>query len=758
MSGAWTWLQRALTDLVTMRTIRLLVIGVFMTALAVVGLSRLQMRTGDDTLISSSSEIYQTNQRYQREFGGENVLILLTGDRSAILSSANLESLQSMERGLQALPGVRSVTGPGTLLALANGSPAAVSALADASKNDGRLALLFPDDRHALIVVRLEGNLTVEEQGTAVNAVDGLVRSHPLAGVDALVSGTPALNSAIKDSMVKDMQRIVVLAVVLMTVVLFLVFRARWRLLSLPLALIGVLWTLGVMGLVGMPLSVVTMAGLPILIGLGVDYGVQFHNRFEEELRRQGSRREAMAVALTHIAPAVGIAVLCTAAGFVALLLSAVPMVRDFGIQLAVGVVLLYGIALFLLSSLLFRTERRTFNRGISEAGSPRLDRVLHWAARTAVSHPVPILLVALTAAGTGLYFDGRIKVETDIERLMPQNNPALRDLRSVQAVTGGTSEVDVLVEGDDLSNPLVLSWMLSYEQQQRARHPEIVWSTSPASLIAGPDGRLPENTREAFAGLPASSRSSALSDSGRMASISFIVRPMPAAALDRLVRSLTADLRGAPPGVSAAPAGRYAVLARSMSSLTQDRGIETLAALAAVVAGLLLVYRSLLRAAAPVLPILLVVGWSSALMYSMGVTLNPLTAVLGSLIIGIGVEFTVLLMERYSEERQRGKEPATAMEVAVGRIGRAITASGLTVLAGFAALLLSDFPMLRDFGMVAVIDLFLSLVSTLVVLPPVVVWVDTRAPASLAVVDRMAGRHVARLRAYVSMRSRIFR
>ncbi|TAK63734.1 MAG: RND family transporter [Dehalococcoidia bacterium] len=758
MSGAWTRLRDVLTDLVTRRTVLLLVAGVVVTGLAAVGLSRLQMRTGDDTLISSSSDIYQTNQRYQREFGGENVLILLTGDRSAILSPANLESLQSMERGLQELPGVRSVMGPGTLLALANGSPAAVNALADTSKSDGRLALLFPDSRHALVVVRLEGNSTIEEQGTTVAAVDRLVRSHPLAGADALVSGTPALGSAIKDSMVQDIRRIVVLAVVLMTVVLFLVFRARWRLLSLPLALVGVLWTLGVMGLVGMPLSVVTMAGLPILIGLGVDYGVQFHNRFEEEIRRQGSRQEAMAVALTHIAPAVGIAVLCTAAGFVALLLSAVPMVRDFGIQLAVGVVLLYGLALFLLSSLLFRTEHRVFNHGTGDEGSPRLDRVLRWAARTAISHPAPILLVALTAAGTGLYFDGRIKLETDIERLMPQNSPALRDLRSVRAVVGGTSEVDVLVEGDDLSNPLVLHWMLSYEQQQRARHPEIVSSASPASLISGPDGRLPDRPVEALAGLPASSRGSVLSESGRLASISFIVRPMPAAALDRLVRSMTADLRDAPPGVSAAPAGRYAVLARSMSSLTQDRGLVTLAALAAVVAGLLLVYRSLLRAAAPVLPILLVVGWSSALMYLTGVTLNPLTAVLGSLIIGIGVEFTVLLMERYSEEKRLGKEPAAAMELAVGRIGRAITASGLTVLAGFAALLLSDFPMLRDFGMVAVTDLFLSLVSTLVVLPPVVVWVDTRTPASTAVVNRMGGRHVARLRACASTRIRIFR
>ena len=76
------------------------------------------------------------------------------------------------------------------------------------------------------------------------------------------------------------------IAVVLMVLILFIAFPARWRLLSLPLVLIGVLWTFGIAAAVGVPLTLVTLAGLPVLIGLGVDFAIQFHNRYEEEMRR----------------------------------------------------------------------------------------------------------------------------------------------------------------------------------------------------------------------------------------------------------------------------------------------------------------------------------------------------------------------------------------------------------------------------------------------------------------------------------------
>jgi uncharacterized protein len=94
---------------------------------------------------------------------------------------------------------------------------------------------------------------------------------------------------------------------------------------------------------------------------------------------------------------------------------------------------------------------------------------------------------------------------------------------------------------------------------------------------------------------------------------------------------------------------------------------------------------------------------------------------------MGIGVEFTVLLMMRYYEERGKGEGPMEAMTTAIAKIGRAIIASGLTVIGGFGALLIAkDFLILRDFGIVTIVDVFFALVSALFVLPTLIVWVDS--------------------------------
>jgi hypothetical protein len=103
----------------------------------------------------------------------------------------------------------------------------------------------------------------------------------------------------------------------------------------------------------------------------------------------------------------------------------------------------------------------------------------------------------------------------------------------------------------------------------------------------------------------------------------------------------------------------------------------------------------------------------------------NPLTATLGALSIGIGAEFTILMLERYFEERDKGIEPYDAMEKAASSVGPAIIASGSTVIFGFSALIISSFPMLSDFGKVTVIAVAFSLFSTVVVLPPIMVNLD---------------------------------
>jgi predicted RND superfamily exporter protein len=149
---------------------------------------------------------------------------------------------------------------------------------------------------------------------------------------------------------------------------------------------------------------------------------------------------------------------------------------------------------------------------------------------------------------------------------------------------------------------------------------------------------------------------------------------------------------------------------------------------LIAVMAVLALVYRSWERAWVPVVPIALATGWSALVLWLLGVALNPMSAALGALVIAISTEFSVLLCARFREERAAGWEVGEALARTYRSTGAAVLASGVTALAGFAVLIASDVAMLRDFGLVTVVDLAVSLLGVLAVLPAVLVAAERRA------------------------------
>jgi uncharacterized membrane protein YdfJ with MMPL/SSD domain len=105
------------------------------------------------------------------------------------------------------------------------------------------------------------------------------------------------------------------------------------------------------------------------------------------------------------------------------------------------------------------------------------------------------------------------------------------------------------------------------------------------------------------------------------------------------------------------------------------------------------------------------------------------MSVTLGVLVIAISTEFSVLLAERYRQERLLGADPARALALTYSHTGAAVAASGVTAIAGFGVLALSDIAMLRDLGLVTLIDLSVSLVGVLVALPAALLLLDAVAP-----------------------------
>ena len=585
---------------------------------------------------------------------------------------------------------------------------------------------VVPSRDNALMVIRVAGNMSIDEQAAAAGEIVDLVRSYDFEGLDVLPSGPAVLIKEINDSMRSSMLLMAGMATAIMVVVLSLVFRARWRLLSLPVVLIGCVWAFGLMGFLSLPLTMVTISGLPILIGLGVDFTIQFHSRFDEESQRIGSRFAALRESMTHIAPAVGVAVLAATVGFLVLHISRVPMIRDFGSMLAVGTAILFLAGLLLLNSILYLRQGPYSDTG--DDRRPRyVERVVTTLTRSTVGRVLPIVVVGLLIALVGLIVDSRIPVQTDPEKFIPQDSRVLKELHHIRDTAGSSSELGIFVEAESVTDPEVLAWMQDFQDRQMAEHPELLSADSLVSLVSPGEGApLPseETVRELLAATPPGIRSTLVSEDATEANIIFSIGNVSLGELKELIDQIKRDL-DAPPGVTATPAGLSVLGVEAVSALTQNRQLMTYAAMGAIVLALFFIYRHPVKAVAPMIPITLAIGGSSVLLFVLGIELNPLTAVSGPLIIAMGTEFTILMMSRYFEEREKGQSPREALGTASLRIGRAITASGLTVIGGFGVLAFSGFPLLENFGQVTALNMALALLSALVVLPPLLIWLD---------------------------------
>jgi hypothetical protein len=603
---------------------------------------------------------------------------------------------------------------------------------------------LMPDRRHARMIVGMPTTaILTESQRSELlvelnNAVD--FAEFPV-GYSTTVTGDPSFQAAMVSTMNSSNGSVLALCGVLMIVALLLVFRhVRWPLLPIPVVFLGIIWTFGAMGFFHLPMGMVTFAAFPIMIGLGIDYAIQFHNRIDEELIKGKSPVEAAISTVNHVAIPVAIAVVVTMAGFISLLSSTVPSINDFGKVCIIGLIMCYLSALFVNVAVLYLAERKSPRKkrtdGHWEDGSA-IGAFIEKTANFCVERWKPVLAVALILALAGNYADTLVPIETDTKNYIPQDLPPLIDLKHMKAFFGGTDSLKFLVQADDVTDPENLRWMDdfgNYLLTSREDRTEGVTSIATYVKEAG-GGEIPDDQtriREIIATQPKGVRDAYLSGHNLAVidiNVGDVQTNLGTEGMGRLIKSYEDDLawRTPPPGVSVRVTGQPVLMTTVMDALTSGRVEMSLLGLVLIFILLLVIYRDLIKALLPVLPMLVVIGWMGGVMYYGGLKYTPLTATLGALILGVGSEYAILMMERFYEELHNIGDPYEALKITANRIGSALVASGMTVVFGFAALISSPFNIISNFGLVTVLSIVFALITTFTVFVVLMIRMEIR-------------------------------
>jgi predicted RND superfamily exporter protein len=650
------------------------------------------------------------------------------------------------------------------------------------------------------------------------------------------IAGAPLLGEGVVTAMSGLLLVLFPVAIFVMLILLVGVFRVRGRWWPLLAALGATAATVGITLLTGTPMTPAVLAGVPVLLGLGVDYAVQLIARYAEE--REGGEDEvtALRTVLARTATATLVAAAATLAGLIALAvvsgidwgpLVAVPLVAEFALVISGGVVLAWLSGVFIALPLAVWSDRRhprtSNDAGAAATTAPRPAQRTIAIADNWRGVVLPLGLLAVV----GWFALHIVPVQTDPQQLVASSLPQLQNIEAVQQELGFTNEIDIYLRGQVVGGPLdsatgtptSVEWQCSTASDILAAHPSAVAqassigdffiaSSSSTTASAAPScvatgsaatssSPSPSPTPSPSASpAPASSAGTKINQTTFLCELRLLpllsrtlVMPIsqgapPCPAVDEyqgtffsadtgpihpdaarialgidastvakqatLVDELATEVTSAPSGISAAPTGLAVLVAGAYDNLVNRAYLLNLAPLLIVAIALGLIYRNPRRALLPLIPTVFAAGWAPLLILALGRlpgsvgatlgSLNPLTVVLGALVVALGTEFSVVLLNRFYEERQRGLDPDAAAAAALHGAGRAIRVSALTLGAGFAVLAVSGLfpfvtglPLVSDFGLAVVLDLGLAVTAVFVVMLPLAVALERAAPLAMA-------------------------
>jgi len=684
----------------------------------------------------------------EAEFGLQDMIMIVYED-SCILSSSNLERIRNTAGQLEELKSIdniislfntRRIYGDKGMMIVdpaVKRIPASdndIEVLKKELENNPLATGIVVSDDFTMSAIAATISQDIDEKLTLTN-IDSVLNSNP-GDAQVYLGGLPYIRDAIMKDVKKDGLRLVPLALLIMLGFLWLAFR-EWKGMVLPFTVVvlSIIFAMGLAPLLGWKLSIISLIVPIMLIAVANDYGIHMIAKYQELVSESGSgSNDSLVINMVRkLRYPVIITGLTTIAGILGLLAHAIIPARHVGVLAAAGIALAVMLTLFFLPAWLSLLPKSKPLVGGTNISRSLLDRSLSRISYLVVSKPVRILIISsiLTLVfAAGILF---IKVDGNQENFFPSKHPVKQASMLINKAFGGSQSISVMTEGD-IKDPVLLKKMDSWSEELEGME-GIGDSYSIAAVLkemtkalydeneAGFD-RIPD-TRQAVAQiLELYNMSGDPDDFERLVDFDYtkahlmvrfenpethIVRN----ALDRVYDMAERD------GIDITVGGYAYIMLQFSDKIVSGQVYSLVFAILIVLVLLSVIFRSFKGGLISTIPILASVIFLLGFMGITGITLNPATALLSSIMIGVGIDYTIHLLWRYKSELIFSN-PRQAIIKTLTTTGRGIVYNALSVMVGFSVLIFSGFTSIRFFGYLVLISIGVCLISALFVIPSI--------------------------------------
>ncbi len=630
--------------------------------------------------------------------------------------------------------------------------------------------LLTPDHQAGLIRVKLQPNLGQSETTRMASNVEKYFPAYfaSVQGMGVSITGDPSTTKDLQDYVYSSTWLLILVALAFLLAILFFAFR-RWTDMLLPLLIISltVVWVFGLMGWFHIPFSLISGAIAPLMLGVNIADCIYMMSRFYEQRQGGMEPRAAAEKAINTVGVGVALAAVTTFFGFGSFLLSDLPALGQFGVMSAAGVGICFVFSVTLLPSIMIVREERHMGKGTGKVFGLRylfsperepLERLLKGSSGLAQRHPWRILGISVVIVLAGFAGTYTLQTTSDLRTLIPRDLPSIKSQFLEEQLFGGQQEDVVLVTGD-IMTPEVLKAIHDYQMElgqhsqyfntkgivtvgeliydaTLALHPERfptpdsrsfenVITSEPGGVRAAYENNVVANfgpqyglLTQDFTSTIIDVRSQAATTSGEIFAKNDLLHEVQTETLD--LPGLSSEVGGITP--LTADLGRNLVPTQIWTSL-----------IALVFSGLFLIFffHSIGLSLATLSVLLVGVSTEMVFLVMIRWPLDMLMVLVAAMVIGMGIDFSIHITNRFIEEWEGGRTPVgRALDRTILRVGRPLTFSAIATAGSFLIIMLSALTIIRRFGAVTALTLATSLIASVLILPALIVVLERRRAA----------------------------
>ncbi|HNV01577.1 MAG TPA: MMPL family transporter, partial [archaeon] len=325
------------------------------------------------------------------------------------------------------------------------------------------------------------------------------------------------------------------------------------------------------------------------------------------------------------------------------------------------------------------------------------------------------------------------IRLQTDFNKEMPQDLDVIELQNSVSEKFGGLETILVLVQFDkenyyansptDIRDPKIIRTLISLEEL--IKEDSKVSNIQSVGNIFSSLGYIPNDTQNVSMILNQLPQTNTLFNKNYSATMMLVsVDLKKESEIESFISDLKEKINAVekPSGVKISITGNTPIRSIILVLLQEDLIFTTMIA-AIIIFLLILVYKkSLSEAVLVFIPLIIGLIWMLGIMGHLNVPLSIATVGVSAMILGLGTEYGIFLLERYQEEREKDKSIKESMKIALPAVGSGIIGSGTTTIVGFLALTISVMPMLKNLGIILALGISCILIATILIAPVFVI------------------------------------